>query len=155
MKIPLLLFAVRGPVTPGARNMKASGDRIAPTPPRASGSSTTCRLSMTVPTSELSDCTTVAPALTSTDSVTAPTANVKLTAVVFATSTSTPVCLEVWNPGAVAATSYLPTCRVGKRYAPPDDSVVEVTPVPTFVAVIFAPSTPAPEASITDPAILP
>ena len=48
IKIPLELFAVPGPVVPGARNLKASGGAVRPTPPSASGSSSTCFVLTTV-----------------------------------------------------------------------------------------------------------
>ena len=73
IKIPLLLFAVPGPVVPGNKNSKASTARNAPTPPNGSGNWITCLSETTPPTSDDSASTCGAPASTVMLSVCVPT----------------------------------------------------------------------------------
>jgi len=52
MKMPLLLFPVPDPSFQANRNSKASTARNAPTPPKGSGNSITCRADTTPPKSD-------------------------------------------------------------------------------------------------------
>src|SRR6184192_2389854 len=69
---------------------------------------------------------------------------------------TTPVSLKPLNPFEVTVTSYVPGGRRSKRYAPSAPVVVVCSAISAvLLTVTVAFGTPAPEASVTTPAIFP
>ena len=101
MKTPLTLLPVQGPAVPGIRKTNDSGERMAPTPPRARGSSMIWRELTVPPISE--DSVSMAGALdaTVTVSVSPPAESVISSEETVPTRTSTPVLSLTLKPALV------------------------------------------------------
>ena len=120
------------------------------------GSCSICVRFTTPPTVDCAVSTAIVPAVTSTFSLTAPTAIEASTRAVCPTSTTTWGVTKSANPLAVIFSRYSPGFSVGMtKYPLSSELAVRVAPVDTEVAVTFAPRTSAPVESVTTPEMPP
>src|SRR4029077_12105672 len=116
------------------------------------GSSLALRCSTTCPNEEDSVCNKVVSEVTSTTSLAAPTARDASTRVSSCTCTTTSGCEKRLKPAFSTSTRYAPGITFTKEYVPWSLVVcVCFSDVPVLVRVTVAPSTAAPEGSVTDP----